>query len=288
MSLIGQPFSEATRIHFLPLLTSKAWWQETQLALRKCFMRDSDFQERMFLKQMAIIKGQAWNVVETLKSPDHGPLELTRRARVCVWDDLVEVPVAVPLRPQSTEVLRKAAVVHYDDEMDISAAGNASAAPPVTAVIPTKEEAELVTFSSPERERSNPFNMSRQSSQLNFQDDSSLPNRTLSPPNVLAMSNSVHSAGGLPHHSSTSRPGHKARMSFDESRRYNGSTRNKRRQHTRRFSASAQLGNPFGDDGDDEGDLGYAATADREANRKQVIVERLENVKGKNPVFSWC
>ena len=39
---------------------------------------------------------------------------------------------------------------------------------------------------------------------------------------------------------------------------------------------------------DDEGDLGYSATVDREANRKMVIVERLETVKGKMPVFSWC
>ena len=43
-----------------------------------------------------------------------------------------------------------------------------------------------------------------------------------------------------------------------------------------------------GDDEDDEGDLGYAAAEDREANRKRVIVERLENVKSKNPVFTWC
>ena len=46
---------------------------------------DTDFKERMFSKQMAVLKGQAFNVVETLKSPDQGPLELTRRSRVHVW-----------------------------------------------------------------------------------------------------------------------------------------------------------------------------------------------------------
>tara|TARA_R110002003_G_scaffold45_12_gene3550 strand:- start:2055 stop:2270 length:216 start_codon:yes stop_codon:yes gene_type:complete len=39
---------------------------------------------------------------------------------------------------------------------------------------------------------------------------------------------------------------------------------------------------------DDEGDLGYAANEDMEGNRKKVIVERLEMVKGRNPVFTWC
>ena len=53
--------------------------------LRALFEQDTDFKERMFQKQMAVLKGQAFNVVETLKSPDQGPLELTRRTRVHVW-----------------------------------------------------------------------------------------------------------------------------------------------------------------------------------------------------------
>ncbi|KAK6827923.1 phosphatidylinositol 3 [Apiospora arundinis] len=84
VDLIGRPFSQKTKDHFLPLLTSTAWWSETQLALRKVFQLDPDFQEKMFSRQMAVMKGQAWNVVETLKTADHGPLELTRRVKVCV------------------------------------------------------------------------------------------------------------------------------------------------------------------------------------------------------------
>ena len=42
-------------------------------------------------------------------------------------------------------------------------------------------------------------------------------------------------------------------------------------------------------DGDEsEGDLGYAAAEGMEGNLKKVIMERLETVKSKNPVFSWC
>jgi hypothetical protein len=241
-------------------------------------MRDADFQEKMFAKQMAIIKGQAWNVVETLKSPLHGPLELTRRARVCVWDDLVEVPVAMPLRTQSSEIRRKKAAVHYDEEMDISAAG---ASAPSMATIAAPDSQDLLVINSPDQERSNPFNISRQSSQFDERHSLELNGRTLSPPNVLAMSNSVHSDG--PVTQASHRPGQYGRMSFDESRR----PQRGRRGHARRLSHSARLVGTTTTD-EDEGDLGYAATADREANRKRVIVERLENVKSKNPVFECC
>lgn len=85
VSLVGQPFSKKTRDHFIPLLTSTLWWSETQALLRKVFEQDTEFKERMFQKQIAVLKGQAFNVVETLKSPDQGPLELTRRPRFHVW-----------------------------------------------------------------------------------------------------------------------------------------------------------------------------------------------------------
>ena len=42
------------------------------------------------------------------------------------------------------------------------------------------------------------------------------------------------------------------------------------------------------DNDDLEGDLGYAAAEDMEHHHRKVIVERLETVKGKNPVFTWC
>ena len=219
-------------------------------------MRDADFKERMFTRQIAVMKGQAWNVVETLKSPDHGPLELIRRARVRVWDDLVDVPVAVPLRRQSTDVRRNAPRLPVQEEMDISAAA------------PTTED-DLVSLNSPELERRNPFNVSRQANHLDDVDESSLNGRTLSPPNVQVMTLENGSA----------RPPHTSRISLDESRR-------SRRIHDRRLSHSSRLYRSITDE--DEADLGYSAALGRESNRKKVIVERLENVKSKNPVFTWC
>ena len=67
VSVIGQPFSDKTRNHFLPLLTSKAWWEETTFQLEKLFAVDKDFNLKMFRRQLAVIKGQAMNIVQSLK-----------------------------------------------------------------------------------------------------------------------------------------------------------------------------------------------------------------------------
>ncbi|KAI0341916.1 hypothetical protein BDW22DRAFT_1331270 [Trametopsis cervina] len=90
VTIIGKPFSQKTRDHFLPLLTSKEWWSDTTYELRKLFAVDPDFHPKMFNRQLAVIKGQAWNIVQSLKHSVR-PLELTRRQKVLVWDDEVEV-----------------------------------------------------------------------------------------------------------------------------------------------------------------------------------------------------
>ncbi|GJJ74487.1 phosphatidylinositol 4-kinase type 2 [Entomortierella parvispora] len=87
--LIAQPFTKATRDHFLPLLSDPVWWRETIADLRRLFSIDSDFDQGMFDKQMAVMKGQGWNIVETLKNLDHGPMDLCRRVAVVVWDEEV-------------------------------------------------------------------------------------------------------------------------------------------------------------------------------------------------------
>ncbi|RDX55174.1 hypothetical protein OH76DRAFT_1429594 [Lentinus brumalis] len=97
VTIIGRPFSQKTRDHFLPLLTSKAWWRDTTYELRKLFAVDPDFHPKMFRRQLAVIKGQAWNIVQSLRHADEGPLELTRRKKVLVWDD--EIPVTEDMLP---------------------------------------------------------------------------------------------------------------------------------------------------------------------------------------------
>lgn len=100
-AIIGQPFSNKTRQHYLSLLTSTFWWEQTIIKLRSVFEQDADFKERMWLKQVAVLKGQAFNLVEVLKLPLAGPLELTRRERVLIWDDEMHVPTQVNNRVMS-------------------------------------------------------------------------------------------------------------------------------------------------------------------------------------------
>lgn len=275
VSLIGRPFSERTKMHFLPLLTSKQWWSETQVALRRCFEQDSDFQEKMFARQIAVMKGQAWNVVESLKEPNHGPLELTRRARVCVWDDLVDIPVALPMRVPSDEMRRKQQQditkprgIAEEEEMDISAAHSSA---------PTQQQPDLLGL---DLGQSNRFNISRQHSSTDVRpsEDSNGP---LSPSSVQeftfdAAKENIFSRPVVPRS--------KTRLSLDEPRRLFDNLGERRR----RFSFAMGRSTQGGDEAELEGDLGYAAAEDQEGNRRKVIVERLEMVKGRNPVFTWC
>ncbi|KAL4920191.1 SNF2 family N-terminal domain-containing protein [Aspergillus aurantiobrunneus] len=263
VSLIGQPFSKRTRDHFLPLLTSTAWWSGTQMALRRIFSQDDDFKESMFARQIAVMKGQAWNVVETLKHPDHGPLELTRRTRVCVWDDLVDVPVAIPLRGPSTEAQRHK-IRRYDErydpdneEMDIGSA---------TSLV----DQDLMGFGSPPKDLPNPnrFELSR---------------------------GRVSRDSGRPETASSTDYGFSRHSTDDPSPRMNRDRNwpslpprpgNKHQKHSSLSSARGQAHLIWSSD-DLEGDLGYAAAEGMEGNQRKVIVERLEAVKSKNPVFTW-
>lgn len=252
---------------------------ETQLALRKCFIQDDDFKERMYAKQIAVMKGQAWNVVETLKTPDHGPLELTRRARVCVWDDLVEIPIAVPLRAPSAEMRRKTqnsrqrAVEH--EEMDITA----------LSTPPQRPQSDLLMLNSPPLELANEnrFNLTRESNSADVRrapEDTQMPESHSTVPSVTWTSRTTN---GSPSSRANGRPTHRSRMSYDAPLRRDHDLR----KHHRRLSLSSRRVDGD-DDNDDEGDLGYAANEDMDGNRKRVIVERLEMVKSKNPVFTWC
>ncbi|CAH7683677.1 phosphatidylinositol 3 and 4-kinase-domain-containing protein [Phakopsora pachyrhizi] len=97
-SLIGRPFSLSTRQHYLPLLSSAQWWAETVFELRKLFGTDPDFNVTMFERQIAVLKGQAWNILESLRHEDEGPLELCRRQKALVWDEAIEVAIGSKTR----------------------------------------------------------------------------------------------------------------------------------------------------------------------------------------------
>ncbi|PUU82009.1 phosphatidylinositol 3 and 4-kinase-domain-containing protein [Tuber borchii] len=304
VSLIGQPFSQKTRDHFLPILTSAKWWAETQTLLRRLFEQDSDFKERMFQRQIAVLKGQAFNVVETLKTPDQGPLELTRRTRVHVWDDEMEVPVAVPLRvPTASDTRRRREHdveqgFNEQAEMDIGAA--ASSAP-----LPREIDILGLGLSPPRYEipSSVRLGISRTTSigssnggELSDQQSALIPGSPQSTAETAVPKSPTGRSGirggGAP---SSPRPQRLNHKSFDASGG-GGSPRKKDAPglldpRRRRFSLTGGLGGPprnvYNDD-DAEGDLGYSAVGGSEGAQRKVIVERLEAVKSRNPVFTWC
>jgi phosphatidylinositol 4-kinase type 2 len=299
VDLIGRPFSQKTRDHFLPLLTSTHWWSQTQLALRKVFQTDKDFQERMFARQIAVMKGQAWNVVETLKTADHGPLELTRRAKVCVWDDLVDVPVAVPMRAPSADMLRRTTDGGQDylsskaigEEMDIGAATSSSA---------PRETEDLLNVATPPADLPHPgrFEIATPTEELaaDYSEEQESARQSFSSPATRRQrrnrngDNSASRRPGLPRGA--------AAASYQGSPRLGnpGPARQQERRYsfamaTARRNSGSLASHFFGYDDDDDdldGDLGYAAAEGMEGHQRKVIVERLEAVKSKNPVFTWC
>ena len=240
------------------------------------------------------MKGQAWNVVETLKQEDHGPLELTRRTRVCVWDDLVDVPVAIPMRVPSAETSRHNLAARYDqpqqEEMDIGA---------------------IDLLGSPTAELPNPhrFDLTREDSAADLGQAPIEPDPISSTaPALDSMEFAREAHGSLGHYNSTTLPSRpsgkgKKRFSFDLTRRQNESTpggsspSQKERTRRQRSMSTRSAGNKqkpipgivYEGDDFDEGDLGYAAASDMESTHKRkVIVERLETVKSKKPFFEWC
>jgi hypothetical protein len=93
-SLIKQPFTKNTRNHFLSMLSDPKWWKETVNELRRLFSLDTDFEPGMFAKQIAVLKGQGYNIVETLKHPDQGPFDLCAKKNAMVWDDVKIIEVS--------------------------------------------------------------------------------------------------------------------------------------------------------------------------------------------------
>lgn len=254
----------------------------------------------MFARQIAVMKGQAWNVVETLKTLDHGPLELTRRAKVCVWDDLVEIPVAVPMRATSSEMRRRTEEEFQkgiEEEMDIGASNSSAAA-----------AADLLGMSSPAANlpHSGRFELSDNNAEAAVDETRSMEDSLILSNGNTAASSPTRTARDRPKLprsagvGGASFPGPVRSGSSisiyatpQRERRYSYATAvGRRHSHTiaqQLHGHGGYIGGRVGYDDDDvEGDLGYAAAEGMEGNQRKVIVERLEPVKARNPVFTWC
>lgn len=190
-----------TRNLYLPLLTSIMWWETTVKKLKDVFMQDTDFKERMWKKQLSVLKGQAFNVVEVLKLSHAGPLELTRRETVLIRDDEMNIPVLV------------------DSDIMINAME--------TSIYDLNNKPSKITIVP------------------KFNNLNDLEPNELSL--LLPDNSSIHSTKSEPQFSMSG---------FEYNLNFNGEQRND----------------------SEEG----------ETNTKKVVIERLEKVKNKPPVFTWC
>lgn len=185
--------------------------------------------------------------------------------------------MAVPLRVPSSEERRRyeANIEHYSDEMDIGA--GMSSAP-----VPSREY-DLLGFSPPRSHLPSVVRLGvKKTSRVDGNDGEDESDR-----------GSQYSNGGA--HSIKSDFGprpvrltQESRVSYDsgmaalqQGRRPRDLRRGRRNSHTVGFPSHL-----YDDDGD--GDLGYSAVNGSEGARRKVIAERLEAVKSRNPVFTWC
>lgn len=256
------------------------------MALKRVFQNDNDFKERMFDRQLAVMKGQAWNVVETLKMPDHGPLELTRRTKVCVWDDLVDVPVAVPMRMTASE--RQRAQSENDPRMFSTTTAAAADEADIAYSVPARQSKtnDLLGLSRPSVDMPHPGRF-----------EITTPNGEEPTSPIDEVSTPKTGRGSLdrpsvnpPNHAASYHGNSRAALNiYDPSRKQ---PQQQQSQKQRRYSYTPRSSTTIAQrlyDGDDlDGDLGYATAEGQMGNQRKVIVERLETVKSKNPVFTWC
>ncbi|EPY49695.1 phosphatidylinositol 4-kinase Lsb6 [Schizosaccharomyces cryophilus OY26] len=97
-SILTQPFTEFTRQLFLHKITSREWWESVSEELRNTFSKDEDFDEKMYKNQLYLVKGQAYNIVETLKDPLTNIIDLLDRPNLYVVDDIVQIKVDESLK----------------------------------------------------------------------------------------------------------------------------------------------------------------------------------------------
>lgn len=89
--LIGGSFSDETRSAFIPRLSDAAWWHTTTEQLRELFQQDPHFDEAKFKGQMDVLRGQGYNLLQSLRNDDEGPLELCARTKQLVKQDYKEL-----------------------------------------------------------------------------------------------------------------------------------------------------------------------------------------------------
>lgn len=162
--LIGGPFSLQTRQTFIEHLRSASWWQQTRNDLESLFKKDDHFDTKKFEGQMDVLRGQGWNLLESLRNEDEGPLELCAREKRLV-EQRSEIHEAYdlfnldgfhhPLTPQALAVKARL-LAQLSDEQRRSTAHPQSAKSVEPRSIPQRTDALEVSTSADVQPRSLP------------------------------------------------------------------------------------------------------------------------------------
>lgn len=207
----------------------------------------------------------------------------------------MEVPIAVPLRVPPTGSTSHAqppsknlnSTAELEDEMDIGAAIPASAPALnsdllVDTLSPRSELPSTVRLGATgNRSKSSPLvNRGVDGAASDDDADDIGASSIKSDSNTLTARNGTHHAQRPRMNYPGAGGGGRSRSSWDWA------------GHGRRRSGSSRRRSSFGglwlSDDEAEGDLGYSALTAGDAAKKKVIAERLEPVKARNPVFTWC
>ncbi|GJN90949.1 hypothetical protein Rhopal_003963-T1 [Rhodotorula paludigena] len=81
LSLIGQPWSASTRQRFLHKLEDPTWWVSLKRELKTEFSKDAAFREEMFERQWAVVKGQGYNLAQSLRASEEADVPTTSQAQ---------------------------------------------------------------------------------------------------------------------------------------------------------------------------------------------------------------
>ena len=85
------PFLASIKHQILNILDKDVWWRDTKDILHRLFSMDSDFDDDLFDEQMALMRGQLWNVFACLRNEHQSPLDLVKKPNIMVWSDFVEM-----------------------------------------------------------------------------------------------------------------------------------------------------------------------------------------------------
>lgn len=99
LPLSHAPFSKEVAELILPQLSSNEWWSRTFAEIEVLFRLDPDFDEAMFRRQKAVMRGQAFSIVEVLRrakslgGEEGSSYALATRQPVLVFEEEVDVEV---------------------------------------------------------------------------------------------------------------------------------------------------------------------------------------------------